>query len=244
MRLARSPGLRLFVSGARSFAPLGRNTHCAHDNRDREAEAAAARQRAPRRRVRAQPASRLISDRASGRGDGAAGRRGGASSRRRTSASGRSRRRCGCWPWGHAASTTCGTACAAVADSSTRPSTPRSQRMRELGYLNDAAFARFWVESRQAGTPRSRRALAFELQPQGRRRATMEAALEGVSDAEAAYDAAQRRLRALRRRGQPDLRAAARQLPRQPRLRLRRRPDRDPALLEPRCKRRAQANDA
>jgi regulatory protein len=72
------------------------------------------------------------------------------------------------------------------------------ERMRELGYLNDAAFARFWVESRQAGTPRSRRALAFELSRKGVGREQLDAALEGVSDAEAAYDAAQRRLRAFR----------------------------------------------
>jgi regulatory protein len=71
------------------------------------------------------------------------------------------------------------------------------KRMSELGYLNDAAFARFWVESRQAGTPRSRRALAFELSRKGVDREQMEAALEGISDADAAYDAAQRRLRAL-----------------------------------------------
>jgi regulatory protein len=71
-------------------------------------------------------------------------------------------------------------------------------RMRELGYVNDAAFARFWVESRQAGTPRSRRALAFELSRKGVDREEMEAALHGVSDAEAAYDAAQRRVRVLR----------------------------------------------
>ena len=69
--------------------------------------------------------------------------------------------------------------------------------MRELGYLNDSAFARFWVESRQAGMPRSRRALAFELNRKGVGRDEMDAALDGVSDAEAAYDAAQRRLRAL-----------------------------------------------
>lgn len=71
-------------------------------------------------------------------------------------------------------------------------------RMRELGYVNDSAFARFYVESRQAGTPRSRRALAFELGRKGVDREHLDAALEGVSDADAAYDAAQRRLRALR----------------------------------------------
>jgi regulatory protein len=72
------------------------------------------------------------------------------------------------------------------------------QRMRELGYLNDAAFARFWVESRQSSTPRSKRALAFELSRRGVSREQLDGALEDVSDTDAAYDAAQRRLRSLR----------------------------------------------
>lgn len=70
-------------------------------------------------------------------------------------------------------------------------------RMRELGYLNDAAFARYYVEARQA-SPRSKRALAFELQRKGVGRQHVEPALEAHSDADAAYDAAQRRLRSLR----------------------------------------------
>jgi regulatory protein len=72
------------------------------------------------------------------------------------------------------------------------------ERVRELGYLDDAAFARLWVESRQASTPRSRRALAFEL---GRKGVTQPVAAEtvaDVSDEDAAYEAARRRLRALR----------------------------------------------
>jgi len=71
------------------------------------------------------------------------------------------------------------------------------RRMKELGYLNDAAFARFWVESRQAATPRSKRALAFELGRKGVGREQLDAALDGVSDEEAAYEAAQRRARVL-----------------------------------------------
>jgi regulatory protein len=71
-------------------------------------------------------------------------------------------------------------------------------RMRELGYLDDAAFARFYVDARQAATPRSRRALAFELSRKGVGRELASEALEPLSDADAAYDAAQRRLRALR----------------------------------------------
>jgi regulatory protein len=70
-------------------------------------------------------------------------------------------------------------------------------RMRELGYLDDAAFAKSYVESRQAATPRSRRSLAFELARRGIEKSAAAEALESVSDAEAAYAAASRRLRAL-----------------------------------------------
>jgi regulatory protein len=72
------------------------------------------------------------------------------------------------------------------------------ERMRELGYLNDAAFARFFVEARQAATPRSRRALSFELTRKGVGRELAAEAVVELSDEDAAYDAAQRRLRALR----------------------------------------------
>jgi len=70
-------------------------------------------------------------------------------------------------------------------------------RMRELGYLNDAAFARYYVEARGA-SPRSKRALAFELSRKGIDKRHAETALESHSDADAAYEASQRRLRALR----------------------------------------------
>jgi regulatory protein len=40
-------------------------------------------------------------------------------------------------------------------------------RLQELGYLDDAAFARFWVESRDSHRPRGRRALAWELKQKG-----------------------------------------------------------------------------
>jgi regulatory protein len=68
-------------------------------------------------------------------------------------------------------------------------------RMRELGYIDDAAFARSYVESRLAATPRSRRSLAFELGQKGVQRELSDAALAGISDDDAAYEAAQRRLR-------------------------------------------------
>lgn len=71
-------------------------------------------------------------------------------------------------------------------------------RMQELGYLNDAAYARSYVEARQASTPRSRRALSFELSRHGVDRELAGEAVSELSDADAAYNAAQRRLRALR----------------------------------------------
>jgi regulatory protein len=71
-------------------------------------------------------------------------------------------------------------------------------RMRDLGYLNDVVFARGFVEARQSATPRSKRALAFELTRKGVDRETASEAVAELSDADAAYDAAQRRLRALR----------------------------------------------
>jgi regulatory protein len=70
------------------------------------------------------------------------------------------------------------------------------KRMKELGYLDDQAYARLYVQSRQASTPRSRRALAFELGRKGVNREIVSDAVEELSDAEAAYAAAQRRMRA------------------------------------------------
>jgi regulatory protein len=72
------------------------------------------------------------------------------------------------------------------------------ERMTELGYLDDAAFARSWVEARLAATPRSRRALAFELSRRGVSRELAEETVGGLSDADAAYEAASRRSRNLR----------------------------------------------
>ncbi len=71
-------------------------------------------------------------------------------------------------------------------------------RLRELGYLDDAAFARFWTETRQALRPRPRWLLAGELRRRGVAQEEAEQATAGISDEEAAYEAASRRLRALR----------------------------------------------
>lgn len=70
-------------------------------------------------------------------------------------------------------------------------------RLRELGYVDDAGFARFWVETRQAARPSSRLALRSELRRRGVARDAADEATASLSDEEAAYEAACRRLRAL-----------------------------------------------
>src|SRR5215213_36813 len=72
-------------------------------------------------------------------------------------------------------------------------------RVGEMGYVNDEAYAKFFVEARQASTPRSKRALAFELSRKGVDRETAASSVEEVSDADAAFAAAQRRLRAFQK---------------------------------------------
>ncbi len=52
------------------------------------------------------------------------------------------------------------------------------RRLRELGYLDDAAFARFWVQSRNTHRPRGTRALAWELRQKGVPDAIVEDTLE------------------------------------------------------------------
>lgn len=71
-------------------------------------------------------------------------------------------------------------------------------RLRDLGYLDDAAFARFWTETHQTLRPRSRWLLASELRRRGVAQGTAEQATAGISDEDAAYQAAGKRLRALR----------------------------------------------
>ncbi|HXF51682.1 MAG TPA: RecX family transcriptional regulator [Dehalococcoidia bacterium] len=69
-------------------------------------------------------------------------------------------------------------------------------RLRAMGYLDDAAFARFWVETRDASSPRSRRLLKAELRSRGVEAPTATEATVGIEDEDAAVRAASRRLRA------------------------------------------------
>ncbi len=62
-------------------------------------------------------------------------------------------------------------------------------QLREQGYLDDAAFARFWAENRATFRPISRRALAYELSQKGLARAIIDATLDEWEDGQAALAA-------------------------------------------------------
>jgi regulatory protein len=64
------------------------------------------------------------------------------------------------------------------------------ERLREIGAADDTAFARAWVENRQAFRPRSRLALKMELKGKGVSSETISAALETVDEEAAALEAA------------------------------------------------------
>jgi regulatory protein len=66
-------------------------------------------------------------------------------------------------------------------------------RLRNAGLINDAGFARAWVENRAELRPRSRRALAYELRQRGVDRAVIDQSLENIDDEAMAYQAASRR---------------------------------------------------
>ncbi len=68
------------------------------------------------------------------------------------------------------------------------------QRLDAAGYLDDEAFARFWVENRLQFSPRGRRALRYELRQKGvpgdTIKQVLEDLLEGENEEESALDVA------------------------------------------------------
>ncbi len=68
------------------------------------------------------------------------------------------------------------------------------QRLDAAGYLDDEAFARFWVENRLQFSPRGRRALRYELRQKGvpgdTIKQVLENLLEGENEEESALDVA------------------------------------------------------
>ncbi len=72
------------------------------------------------------------------------------------------------------------------------------ERLRELGLVDDAAFAQAWVDSRDRASPRGRRLLRQELLAKGVDSDTSRELLENVDEPDAALRAASRRATSLR----------------------------------------------
>lgn len=72
-------------------------------------------------------------------------------------------------------------------------------KLQRLGFLDDRAFARFWIEDRNRFKPRGRRALSYELRNKGIADSTIQELLEElVDETDGAYEAAQKRVRQMR----------------------------------------------
>lgn len=71
-------------------------------------------------------------------------------------------------------------------------------RLAELNYVDDLAFARYWVQNREDFNPRGLQALRYELRQKGIEDALIEEALSDLDQNAAALRAAQKKLRSLR----------------------------------------------
>ena len=78
------------------------------------------------------------------------------------------------------------------------------ERLTEQGYLNDAEFARYWVENRQQFRPKGEQALRQELRRAGVDGEAIDETLSGLDTSEAAYNAARPRAERLRLLAQED----------------------------------------
>jgi regulatory protein len=63
-------------------------------------------------------------------------------------------------------------------------------RLREQGFIDDGAFARYWNDNRQTFRPRSRRLTALELRRKGLDSAAIESVVGEINDGASAYRAA------------------------------------------------------
>jgi regulatory protein len=72
------------------------------------------------------------------------------------------------------------------------------RRLQALGYLDDRAFAAFWIENRSTFKPLSPRALRYELRQKGVDAALIDELLADMDAHDAAYRAAHKRLSRLR----------------------------------------------
>lgn len=66
-------------------------------------------------------------------------------------------------------------------------------QLKQLGLVDDAAFARVWVQSREASNPRSRLLLASELRQKGVDPEVIHREIAGIEEEASAYRAARKR---------------------------------------------------
>ena len=71
-------------------------------------------------------------------------------------------------------------------------------RLERLGYVDDRAFALYWIENRERFRPRGPRALRYELRQKGVSDSIIDEALEGLDPASSARQAAEDKARRLR----------------------------------------------
>ncbi|PJF21588.1 MAG: RecX family transcriptional regulator [Phototrophicales bacterium] len=72
------------------------------------------------------------------------------------------------------------------------------ERLNALGYLDDEAFAKYWVENRHEFNPRGVMALRYELRQKGIAESIIQSVLDSYDTYDAAYRAAQNKVRSLK----------------------------------------------
>lgn len=68
------------------------------------------------------------------------------------------------------------------------------ERLQERDWIDDAEFARYWVDQRQRHKPMAARALRYQLRQKGVAEVVIDEALDSLDETDAAYRAAQSRL--------------------------------------------------
>ena len=76
-------------------------------------------------------------------------------------------------------------------------------RLQDLGYLDDAAFADFWIENRESFRPRGKRLLEQELRQRGIDTGALEERLADLDEEASAMRAARKKAQGLARSGYP-----------------------------------------
>jgi regulatory protein len=63
-------------------------------------------------------------------------------------------------------------------------------RLKEMGLVDDTAFARFWIDNRESFSPRSQRLTGLELRRKGLARDIIESVIGEIDESDSAYRAA------------------------------------------------------